>query len=136
MSTSSDRSGRRAVAAATALFAVAAAVLSTGLAGDASAGAGRIGAGRIGADDGAAAPEPPAARRERATSNGWMQLRCWQHGRLLFDEGPLRLASDARRGSSLVAERRDGGSIVVTEAGSTACLLRPAAPPPSPALPR
>jgi hypothetical protein len=131
MSTSSDRSGRRAVAAATALFAVAATVLSTGLAGDASAGA-----GRIGADDGAAAAEPPAARRERATSNGWMQLRCWQHGRLLFDEGPLRLTSDARRGSSLVAERRDGGSIVVTEAGSTACLLRPAPSPPSPALPR
>jgi hypothetical protein len=63
------------------------------------------------------------------------QLRCWQHGRLLFDEGPVTLA-DARQGTRLVAIDRHGAALIVTVAGETTCQARPyVAPPPNLALP-
>ena len=144
MSTSSDAGGRWAVVTGTVLLAIAAAGLITGLVGDASAGVAPTAArgaapaaGRLGGADGApAAATGGDAARASGRAGAWMQLRCWQHGRLLFDEGPVRLAADARLGARLLAERRDGGSLVVTEAGSTTCLARPVAAPPSLALPR
>ena len=36
------------------------------------------------------------------------QLRCWQYGRLLFDEGPVTLGAEARQGARLVAIDRHG----------------------------
>lgn len=93
-----------------------------------------------GVDEQVAPPAPgatasaPAAGAAR--SAGRYQLRCWQYGRLLFDEGPVSLPADARVNARLVATDRNGASLIVTDAGTTTCLARPAAPTPNPALPR
>jgi hypothetical protein len=79
----------------------------------------------------AATPVPPAAAR----AQGAYRLRCWQYGRLLFDEGPVSLAGDARLGARLVATDRNGAQLIVTDAGGATCLARAAAPPPNLALP-
>ena len=83
------------------------------------------------------APAPPvtaAASSQRAT--GTYQLRCWQYGRLLFDEGPVTLGPEARQGAKLVATDRHGGTVIVTEAGWTTCQARPFATERNLALPR
>ena len=82
-------------------------------------------------------PAPPvaaAASSQRAT--GTYQLRCWQYGRLLFDEGPVTLGAEARQGAKLVAIDRRGAPLIVTDAGGTTCLARPSNPAPSLAYPR
>jgi len=67
---------------------------------------------------------------------GTYQLRCWQYGRLLFDEGPVTLGPETRQGARLVATDRNGALLIVTDAGEATCMARPSAPPPSLALPR
>jgi hypothetical protein len=95
------------------------------------------GAGAIGADDrvaSQAAPAPRAASRKAPTA---YQLRCWQNGFLLFDEGPVTLDGDPRQGAKMVAIDRHGRALIVTaDLSGTTCLARPAPPPPSLALPR
>jgi hypothetical protein len=79
-------------------------------------------------------PSSAAAANQKAP--GSYQLRCWQYGRLLFDEGPVTLGAEARQGSRLVAIDRHGAALIVTDAGGTTCLARPFAAAPSLALPR
>ena len=67
---------------------------------------------------------------------GTYQLRCWQYGRLLFDEGPVTLGPEARQGAKLVAIDRNGAPLIVSGSGATTCLARPHAAAPNPALPR
>lgn len=88
-------------------------------------------------EDPAVAPTPaPPAATQAAKPSGRYQLRCWQYGRLLFDEGPVSLAADARVGARLVAYDRNGAPLIVTDAGGATCLARPAAAPPNPAMQR
>lgn len=76
-----------------------------------------------------------AAANQKAP--GTYRLRCWQYGRLLFDEGPVTLGAEARQGARLVAIDRQGAPLIVTDAGGTTCLARPAtAAAPNLALPR
>jgi hypothetical protein len=75
-----------------------------------------------------------AAPNQKAPST--YQLRCWQYGRLLFDEGPVTLSAEARQGARLVAIDRHGAPLIVTDTGGTTCLARPSAAAPNPALPR
>jgi hypothetical protein len=78
------------------------------------------------------APQPPARKVA-----GTYQLRCWQYGRLLFDEGPVTLGAEARQGAKMVGTDRNGGALFVTaDLGGTTCLARPSPPPPNLALPR
>ncbi|HEY1228690.1 MAG TPA: hypothetical protein VGF26_15360 [Ramlibacter sp.] len=77
-------------------------------------------------------PGPVVARKPPGT----YQLRCWQYGRLLFDEGPVTLGPEAREGAKMVALDRNGGAVIVTEAGEATCIARPSPPPPNLALPR
>lgn len=80
-------------------------------------------------------PTPaPAAPNQKAS--GTYQLRCWQYGRLLFDEGPVTLGAEARQSAKLVAIDRYGAPLIITDASGTTCLARPSAAPPSLALPR
>ena len=67
-------------------------------------------------------PSPSAAPIQRAPAT--YQLRCWQYGRLLFDEGPVTLGAEARQGAKLVAIDRNGAPLIVTDAGGTTCLAR------------
>ena len=86
-------------------------------------------------DDRAPAPQvrQPAPS---AKAQGTYQLRCWQYGRLLFDEGPVTLGPEARQAARLVATDRNGAAVIVTDAGGATCMARPSAAPPSLALPR
>ena len=79
------------------------------------------------------APQNPPPGQK---SQGTYQLRCWQYGRLLFDEGPVTLSPETRQGARLVAFDRHGGTLIVSDAGWTTCLARPSPPPPNLALPR
>ena len=88
-----------------------------------SATAGIVGGDR---DRGVAnVPSPSAAPIQRAPAT--YQLRCWQYGRLLFDEGPVTLGAEARQGAKLVAIDRNGAPLIVTDGGGTTCLARPSA---------
>lgn len=83
------------------------------------------------------APPPPASTpAPRQKGQGTYRLRCWQYGRLLFDEGPVTLGPEARQGAKLVATDRNGGSLIVTDSGWTTCQARPFPPEPNLALPR
>jgi hypothetical protein len=79
---------------------------------------------------------PPKTAAPNQNAPGTYRLRCWQYGRLLFDEGPLTLGAEARQGAKLVAIDRHGGALIVTHAGGTTCLARPSAAARSLALPR
>ena len=87
---------------------------------------------------GAVAPQdpPPAPAAPNARATGTYQLRCWQYGRLLFDEGPVTLPAESRQAARLVAYDRHGATLIVTDTGGTTCLARPFAAAPSLALPR
>lgn len=89
-----------------------------------------------GDDDRVVSHVPPPAPAAAQRGSGTYQLRCWQYGRLLFDEGPVTLGAEARQGAKLVAMDRHGGALIVTDAGGTTCLARPSAAAPNPALPR
>ena len=82
-----------------------------------------------------ARPVPPAPVAAPKATPVTYRLRCWQFGRLLFDEGPVSLAADARQGARLVATDRNGATLIVTDAGGATCLVRASAPPPNPAMP-
>ncbi|MEJ8853276.1 hypothetical protein WKW79_01775 [Variovorax robiniae] len=78
------------------------------------------------------APQPPVRK-----AAGTYQLRCWQYGRLLFDEGPVTLGAEAKQGAKMVATDRNGGALFVTaDLGGTTCLARPSPPAPNLAMPR
>lgn len=87
----------------------------------------------IGATAGIAPPDgdrtasrvPPSTAAANPKSAGSYQLRCWQYGRLLFDEGPVTLGAETRQAARLVAIDRHGAALIVTDAGGTTCLARP-----------
>jgi hypothetical protein len=96
-------------------------------------------AGIASGDDGrivSPVPPPPPAAALSQKASGTYQLRCWQYGRLLFDEGPVTLGVEARQSAKLVAIDRHGAPLIVTDAGGTTCLARPSAATPNLALPR
>jgi hypothetical protein len=80
-------------------------------------------------------PTAPAAAPGQKAPVAY-QLRCWQHGRLLFDEAPVTLGADARQGTRLVAIDRHGAPLIVTVAGETTCQARPYVVVPNLALPQ
>jgi hypothetical protein len=88
-------------------------------------------AGRIGGED-MVSPAPPALPQDPRTK----RLQCWQDGRLLIDAAPVELDKATRREARVVARDRDGEPIVVSDAGRTTCITRPAPTPPNPSLPR
>ena len=123
----------RAALVSLTLLAATAVVAGTGLVFGATAGIASRTVDRIVPNDAppAAAPAAPAQR-----PGGTYQLRCWQYGRLLFDEGPVTLGAEVRQGAKLVAIDRNGAPLVVTGAGNTTCLARPYAASPNTGLPR
>ena len=54
------------------------------------------------------------------------QIRCWQHGRLLFEENHITLPADgARSAVKISATDRDGRPIYVAATDGATCLIRP-----------
>ncbi|MDM0080938.1 hypothetical protein QTI17_10080 [Variovorax sp. J31P179] len=91
----------------------------------------------IGGDDRVAPPMGPTPPAAGGKAPATYQLRCWQNGRLLFEEGPVTLSAEARQGARMVATDRRGGALFVTaDLGGTTCMARPYPPPPALWLPR
>jgi hypothetical protein len=85
----------------------------------------------------APSPAPATAAAQNGKAAATYQLRCWQYGRLLFDEGPVTLSPDARQAARVVAYDRNGAAVIVTDTGGTTCMARPfSTAAPHPALPR
>lgn len=62
---------------------------------------------------------------------GGYQIRCWQHGQLLFEENHVTLPADgARQAVTISATGRDGRPIYIAATDSATCLIRPAGEPP------
>lgn len=91
--------------------------------------------GRIGDADAAPTAPPAAPPTPRA-----QRLQCWQDGRLLIDAAPVELDPATQKEARVVARQAAPGAsgvpIVVSDAGRTTCITRPAPPPPNPSLPR
>lgn len=87
--------------------------------------------------------QEPAPSLERSAplknkgANGY-RLRCWQHGRLLFEEDDIALPPDGSRYTlKLAGTDRDGRPLYVAETLNATCLVRHApAVMVNPALPR
>ena len=69
----------------------------------------------------AAAPEPPPPVA------GLYQIRCWQHGRLLFEDRITLPADAASYGIRLSGTDRNGRPMYVAETRNATCLVRVAA---------
>jgi hypothetical protein len=75
------------------------------------------------------APAPaPVVRPGRAEpprpTSGLYQIRCWQHGRLLFEDS-IRLPADASvYGIRLAGADRNGKPMYVAETDNATCLVR------------
>jgi hypothetical protein len=73
----------------------------------------------------AATARPAAAARD--ARHGW-QLRCWQYGRLLFEEHLTDWPNDSRNVARFAAVDPAGRPLQLIETQTATCLLR-AAPP-------
>ena len=75
----------------------------------------------------AASPAIPAVNPTPGTDSaprGW-QLRCWQQGRLLFEENAVQLPADASAaGLRLRGVDRHGAPVYVTDSQNATCLIR------------
>ena len=76
-----------------------------------------------------ATDEAPVAERPAAPPSGRFQVRCWQHGRLLFEERDVDLAGETLAGLKLRATDRQRQPVLVTDTGNATCLIRSSPPP-------
>jgi hypothetical protein len=74
----------------------------------------------------------PPPERQAATDDGTYQLRCWQYGRLLFEERALQLSTDTVEGLKLSGTDRRRQPVMVTDTGNATCLIRKAGAPRKP----
>lgn len=74
------------------------------------------------ANTGAVADSEKAPTAREVKKPGGQVLRCWQHGRLLYEE--TGFAADAQRQPNAVTLRRtDGESVVVFDQKDSVCIL-------------
>lgn len=75
--------------------------------------------------DSSLAAKPGAT--EKAMKAATYQIRCWQYGRLLFEENQVALPADnARYGVKLAGTDRKGQPLLVAETKNATCLIRSA----------
>jgi hypothetical protein len=65
---------------------------------------------------------PPVRPAPRAS--GLYQVRCWQYGRLLFEERDVQLPSDIAAGVKLRGSDRNRLLVYVADTGNATCLIR------------
>jgi hypothetical protein len=70
------------------------------------------------------AEAPPVADRPAAATPGLYQVRCWQHGRLLFEERDIELSGDVVSGLKLRGTDRNRQPLMVLDTGNATCLIR------------
>jgi hypothetical protein len=77
---------------------------------------------------GASAPARPAPTEPPPPVPGLYQIRCWQHGRLIFEDR-IKLPDDgAAYGIRLSGTDRNGKPMYVAETRNATCLVRQAPP--------
>ncbi len=75
----------------------------------------------------APAPAPPVVQQRPQPPSGGYQIRCWQHGRLLFEENHITLPADGPRyGIRVSGTDRNGRPMYVAETSNATCLVRTA----------
>ena len=80
------------------------------------------------------AAKPPATPKV-AKAHGGYQIRCWQEGRLLFEENHVALPADSTRYAvRMSGTDRNGKPLYVVETTNATCLIR--STPDGPAWPR
>ncbi|HJV95903.1 MAG TPA: hypothetical protein VJ608_07690 [Albitalea sp.] len=82
--------------------------------------------------------KPPVVAEKPAKPAAAYQIRCWQYGRLLFEENHVMLPADsAKYGVKMAGTDRKGQPIYVAETNNATCLIRGAVDDPAwPASPR
>jgi hypothetical protein len=71
---------------------------------------------------GAVAPSEQASTIRDTRKPGGHTLRCWQHGRLLYEGSGFR--TDLERGSNAITvQRTDGDPVVVLDLKDSVCML-------------
>lgn len=75
--------------------------------------------------DGAPAPNAAPARGSAPPQAPRYHLRCWQNGRLLFEQSVAALPAEAGRGSSRI-HAKDGAQepVIVYETRNATCMAR------------
>jgi len=74
------------------------------------------------------APALPGATEPPPPVPGLYQIRCWQHGRLLFEDRITLPADAAAYSIRLSGTDRNGKPMYVAETRNATCLVRPMAP--------
>lgn len=69
-------------------------------------------------------PSASASAPRRAPSRPLYLVRCWQDGRLLFEERDVALAADVTAGLKLRGTDRQRQPVMVADTGSATCLIR------------
>jgi len=69
-------------------------------------------------------PVRPSTVQVRPPAPGLYQIRCWQHGRLLFEDRISLPADAAAYGIRVSGTDRDGRPMYVAETNNATCLVR------------
>jgi len=78
----------------------------------------------VAADDTRNPLDATSAARTAGSTESLYQVRCWQYGRLLFEEREVQLTSDIAAGLKLRASDRNKLLVYVTDTGNATCLIR------------
>ncbi|MEP6873379.1 MAG: hypothetical protein ABI887_03370 [Burkholderiales bacterium] len=71
-----------------------------------------------------AGPVAASAPKAAARSAGPWQIRCWQDGRLLFEENGISLPDGAQYPTLIAGTDRQGRPVYVAETRNATCLIR------------
>jgi hypothetical protein len=66
----------------------------------------------------------PPERAAPPPTGPLFQVRCWQYGRLLFEEREVELSGDVVAGLKLRGSDRQRQPVMVTDTGNATCLIR------------
>jgi hypothetical protein len=78
----------------------------------------------VAADDARNPLETPPAGRAAAPAQTTYLVRCWQYGRLLFEERDLTQLPEITGGLRLRSTDRNRQAVYVTDTGNATCLIR------------
>jgi hypothetical protein len=67
----------------------------------------------------------PGAKPAPRTAGSW-QIRCWQEGRLLFEENGISLPDATQYSAVIAGADRQGRPVYVAETRNATCLIRQA----------
>lgn len=73
-----------------------------------------------------AGPVAASSPKPGPRSTGTWQIRCWQDGRLLFEENGISLPDGGQYSTAITGTDRQGHPVYVAETRNATCLIRQA----------